>query len=53
MPIGDLPVNESDGVYKVGLITHGAKFLRVRAELSGEYRRWTLDDGETIVFKKV
>jgi hypothetical protein len=49
----ELDPRESDGVYRAGTGTHGVRFLRIRADLAGDWRRWTLDDGETIVFKKV
>ena len=47
-----LDEKDSDGVYRVGTATHGVRFLRIRSDLAGDWRRWTLDDG-TIIFKKV
>jgi hypothetical protein len=52
-PMGELNEKESDGVYRAGTGTHGVRFLRIRSDLAGDWRRWTLDDGKTIVFKKV
>lgn len=51
--IKELDPRESDGVYRAGTGTHGVMFLRIRNDLAGDWRRWTLDDGQTIVFKKV
>ena len=42
-----------DGVFK---IRSGHKFeilIQVRADMAGEYRRFTEDDGERIIFQKV
>lgn len=49
----DLDPRDSDGVYRAGTGTNGVRFLRIRADLAGDWRRWTLDDGQTIVFRKV
>ena len=44
---------EGDGVYDVGKLTHDAKFLRIPKTMEGSYRRYTLDCGNLIVFRKV
>jgi hypothetical protein len=49
----ELEERDSDGVYRAGTATHGVRFLRIRSDLAGDWRRWTLDDGKTIVFRKV
>jgi hypothetical protein len=49
----ELEERDSDGVYRAGTGTHGVRFLRIRSDLAGDWRRWTLDDGKTIVFRKV
>ena len=43
----------SDGVFKVRRIAKGEQVLRVRSDMSGEYRRFTLDGGKKIVFVRV
>jgi hypothetical protein len=53
-PVSEVENSEiADGVYKVRTQTNGAKMLQVRKDLSGEYRRFTEDDGKKIVFVKV
>jgi hypothetical protein len=45
---------KGDGVFSVRRLKKGGEqFLRVRADMSGEYRRFTEDDGERIIFQKV
>jgi hypothetical protein len=41
-----------DGVYKVRELGD-EKFLVVRKDMKGEYRRFTEDDGDRIIFQKV
>jgi hypothetical protein len=43
----------SDGVYKVRSGQHREKLIQVRADMAGEYRRFTEDNGQRIVFQKV
>jgi hypothetical protein len=49
----ELDEKDSDGVYRAGTGTNGVRFLRIRNDLAGDWRRWTMDDGQTIVFRKV
>jgi len=48
-----IPAGEGDGIYDVGKLSHDARFLRVNKGTNGSYRRYTLDDGNVIVFRKV
>ena len=45
--------DENDGDFKVRTGNNNEKLLQVRASMSGEYRRFTEDDGARIVFVKV
>ena len=42
-----------DGVYRIRTGNNHEKLIQVRADMSGEYRRLTEDDGERIIFQKV
>ena len=42
-----------DGVYKVRVGNKQEKIIQVRADMAGEYRRFTEDNGNRIVFVKV
>jgi hypothetical protein len=44
---------EADGVYKVRFGNHHERVIQVRADMNGEYRRFTEEDGKRIVFIKV
>lgn len=46
-------MEENDGVYKVRSLNNNEKVLQVRSNMSGEYRRFTEDEGKRIVFVKV
>jgi hypothetical protein len=48
-----MSLTESDGVFKVRTGNHSEKLLQVRASMSGEYRRFTEDNGNKIIFVKV
>ena len=48
-----VPAGNGDGVYGVGKFTKDSKFLRVSKEMEGDYRRYTLEGGNIIVFRKV
>ena len=48
----ELP-EQSDGVYKVRTGMRNEKLIQVRAGSSGEYRRFTKDDGNLIIFVRV
>jgi hypothetical protein len=59
--MGDSPVNldipladdPGDGVYKVRSGVNGEKLIQVRPGTTGEYRRFTEDNGKKIIFVKV
>lgn len=44
---------KGDGVYKVRNGNHNEKLIRMRADISGEYRRFTEDNGNRVVFVRV
>lgn len=46
------PTN-GDGVYKIRIANHLEKVIQMRADLSGEWRRFTSEDGKHVVFEKV
>lgn len=44
---------KGDGVYKVRTGNKHEKIIQIRADMAGEYRRFTEDNGNKITFIKV
>jgi hypothetical protein len=42
-----------DGVYKVRIGNNNEKLIQMSQVCHGEYRRFTEDDGERVIFQKV
>lgn len=49
----DVAMYTNDGVYKVRVGAHCEKLIQMKAELIGEWRRFTSEDKKRVVFERV